>query len=65
MPGYSGVLAAGAGDGAWEENGHFSVKLEVRGSLGVSLDGKVSSETKAIRIGDPDTGMVSYVILDG
>lgn len=65
IAGTDGVMASNSGGDVPETTDNFSVKLEVRSSLGVSVDGVVSSDAKAIRIGDPATGMVSYVILDG
>lgn len=59
------VVAANSGSDSAKASDSLSVKLEVRSSLGVSLDGKVASDEHAIRIGDPDSGIVSYVILDG
>lgn len=59
------VVAVNSGGDSAKASGSLSVKLEVRSSLGISLDGKVVSDEHAIRIGGPDSGIVSYVILDG
>jgi len=58
------VMASNSGNDSPKAAGEFYIDLEVRSSLGVNLDGKASSNADAIRIGDPASGMVSYVILD-
>ncbi|MBI5871136.1 MAG: hypothetical protein HZB44_09360 [Actinobacteria bacterium] len=55
---------AGSPAGATRDTNSFTVGLTVEDALGVSLDGESSCDS-AIRIGDPATGVVSYVILDG
>lgn len=43
----------------------FSVTLEVNNSLGVTLDGKPSTDLRVLKVGDPALGRVTYVMLDG
>lgn len=64
IPGAAGGMAAGSSAGTVRATKDFSVSLTVEDALGVSLDGRISSD-RAIRIGDPAAGLVSYVILDG
>ncbi|MHB8858929.1 MAG: hypothetical protein ACYC6Z_05535 [Thermoleophilia bacterium] len=42
----------------------MKVTLEVRNSIGVDVRGESTSSGRIIRIGDPDEGLVTYVILD-
>ena len=65
IPGGHGAMALNSGGTVPGDASSITVKLVVYSSLGVSLDGKESSNAKAIRIGDPATGTVSYVVLDG
>ncbi|MHB9052507.1 MAG: hypothetical protein ACYC5F_00745 [Thermoleophilia bacterium] len=42
----------------------IEVTLEVRNSLAVDLDREPLSSGRVIKVGDPDEGCVTYVVLD-
>jgi hypothetical protein len=65
ITGTNGALASPARNSTAGTSATITVKLEVRSSLGVSLKGEPSLANRVIKVGDPASGMVTYVVLDG
>lgn len=61
----TGSVQANPTPGVSSVSNSFTVTLVVYNSLGVTLDGKPSTDLKVIKDGDPALGRVTYVMLDG